>query len=201
MEMTLHLTNLTRRQEKSYNPYYTLVCQHLCRNSHSYKITLQFSLWDFLRDLGETTVGGAEVIKNLKDDDGGFDLKTISLTRMKNVAKAYGWWLAKDCVTLAILKVSHATQLLMFDCDPHLFPVACRFYSLETANEGVLDRYVLSYIRQQSSVYPLDQLKPERSSYYTKSRCYRRNIHKGHTDTDVGNGSCVFHVGSVQRRG
>jgi len=91
-------------QERSYNPYYTLVCQQLCHNSHSYKITLQFSLWDFLRDLGETTVGGAAVIKNIKEDD-GFDVKTISQTRLQNVAKAYAWWIAKDCVTLLILKV------------------------------------------------------------------------------------------------
>ncbi|KAJ7475957.1 hypothetical protein FB451DRAFT_1034114 [Mycena latifolia] len=96
--------------EKSYNPYYTLVCQHLCRSSHSYKITLQFCLWDFLRDLGETTVGGAEVIKSLNDDD-GFDVKSISSTRMKNVAKAYAWWIAKDCVTLGILKPVDFTTL------------------------------------------------------------------------------------------
>lgn len=91
-------------QEKTYNPYYTLVCQQLCRTSHSYKITLRFSLWDFLRDLGETTVGGTELVKNLKDDD-GFDLKNISSTRVRNVARAFGWWIAKDCVTLSILKV------------------------------------------------------------------------------------------------
>ncbi|KAG6853988.1 hypothetical protein C0991_011851 [Blastosporella zonata] len=96
--------------EKSYNPYYTLVCQQLCRNSHSYKITLQFSLWDFLRDLGETSVGGAELIKNLKDDD-GFDIESISPTRMRNLARAYGWWIAKDCVTLAILKPIDFTSL------------------------------------------------------------------------------------------
>ncbi|KAJ7707589.1 hypothetical protein B0H17DRAFT_1166033 [Mycena rosella] len=96
--------------EKSYNPYYTLVCQHLCRSSHSYKITLQFCLWDFLRDLGEANVGGAEVIKNLQDDE-GFDVKSISSTRMKNVAKAYAWWIAKDCVTLGILKPVDFTTL------------------------------------------------------------------------------------------
>ncbi|KAA1467657.1 ARM repeat-containing protein [Dentipellis sp. KUC8613] len=91
--------------EKSYNPYYTFVGQHLCRMAHSYKITLQFSLWDFLRDLGETAVGGAEILKNMKDDDvAGFDVKTISSTRLKNVAKAYAWWVAKDSITLAILK-------------------------------------------------------------------------------------------------
>ncbi|KAJ7104034.1 hypothetical protein B0H15DRAFT_808180 [Mycena belliarum] len=96
--------------EKTYNPYYTLVCQHLCRSSHSYKITLQFCLWDFLRDLGEAGVGGAEVIRNLKDDD-GFDNKSISSTRIKNVAKAYSWWIAKDCVTLGILKPVDFTTL------------------------------------------------------------------------------------------
>nr|GAT50977.1 MIF4G/MA4-domain-containing protein [Mycena chlorophos] len=96
--------------EKTYNPYYTLVCQHLCRSSHSYKITLQFCLWDFLRDLGEVNVGGAEIVKNLKDDD-GFDLKSVSSTRLANVAKAYGWWIAKDCVTLAILKPVDFTAL------------------------------------------------------------------------------------------
>ncbi|KAF7336720.1 MIF4G/MA4-domain-containing protein [Mycena venus] len=98
--------------EKSYNPYYSLVCQHLCRSSHSYKITLQFCLWDFLRDLGEANVGGAEVIKNLKDDDNeGFEVKNISSTRIKNVAKAYAWWVAKDCVTLGILKPVDFTTL------------------------------------------------------------------------------------------
>jgi len=91
--------------EKSYNPYYTLIAQQLCRTSHSYKVTLQFCLWDFLRDLGETTVGGAEVLKNLKDGD-GFEIRNISGTRMANVAKAYGWWIAKDSCTLAILKVN-----------------------------------------------------------------------------------------------
>ncbi|KAF9451893.1 hypothetical protein P691DRAFT_772745 [Macrolepiota fuliginosa MF-IS2] len=97
--------------EKTYNPYYALVCQQLCRQSHSYKITLQFCLWDFLRDMGETTVGGAEVVKNAQDDDTGFDLKKISSSRMKNVAKAYAWWLAKDVVNLSILKAVDFTIL------------------------------------------------------------------------------------------
>ncbi|KAJ7158634.1 hypothetical protein C8R46DRAFT_1178090 [Mycena filopes] len=92
--------------EKSYNPYYTLVAQHLCRNSHAHKITLQFCLWDFLRDLGETGVGGAEILKTLNENaDEGFAVKSISGTRVRNVARAYGWWVAKDCVGLGILKL------------------------------------------------------------------------------------------------
>ncbi|OJA13626.1 hypothetical protein AZE42_03974, partial [Rhizopogon vesiculosus] len=99
-------------QEKSYNPFYTLVCQYLSQRSHSYKITLQFSLWDFLRDLGETSVGGVEVIKHLKENDAGrFDVKSMSPSRMKNIAKAYAWWIAKDCCTLTIFKPVDFTLL------------------------------------------------------------------------------------------
>ena len=99
-------------KEKLYNPYYTLVCQHLCRTSHSYKITLQFCLWDFLRDLGETAVGGAEVMKTLKENESGFGVERISTNRMRNIARAYAWWIAKDSITLAILKVYYRHFLL-----------------------------------------------------------------------------------------
>ncbi|KAH9945189.1 MIF4G-domain-containing protein [Epithele typhae] len=98
--------------EKQYNPYYALVGQQLCRISHSPRITLQFCLWDFLRDMGETTVGGAEILKNLTDDDrAGLTVKTISPTRARNVARAFGWWVAKDCCTLAVLKPVDFTVL------------------------------------------------------------------------------------------
>lgn len=51
-------------------------------------------------------MGGVEVIKNMKDEDGGFDVKSVSFSRMMNVARAYAWWIAKDCVTLGVLKVT-----------------------------------------------------------------------------------------------
>ncbi|KAJ3515422.1 hypothetical protein NLJ89_g1761 [Agrocybe chaxingu] len=96
--------------ERSYNPYYALVCQQLCRTSHAYKITLQYCLWDFLRDLGESNVGGAAIVKNLEEGD-GFDLKEIPEVRLRNIARAYGWWIAKDSVSLAILKPLDFTVL------------------------------------------------------------------------------------------
>ncbi|KXN88612.1 Suppressor of glycerol defect protein 1 [Leucoagaricus sp. SymC.cos] len=117
----LNLTEIQQREivrvllhccgnEKTYNPYYALVCQQLCRQSHSYKITLQFCLWDFLRDMGEVTVGGVEVVKNARDDD-GFNLKKISSSRIRNVARAYAWWIAKDVVNLSVLKAVDFTVL------------------------------------------------------------------------------------------
>ncbi|KAF8632217.1 hypothetical protein AX15_001975 [Amanita polypyramis BW_CC] len=90
--------------EKTYNPYYTLICQHLCQTAHAHKITLQYYLWDFLRDLGESNVGGAEVMTSTRDDDDRFGIKAPSKVLLRNVAKAYGWWIAKDSVTLTILK-------------------------------------------------------------------------------------------------
>jgi len=89
-----------------YNPYYTLVCQQLCRTSHANRVTLQYCLWDFLRDLGEANVGGAAVVKNANQGEGeGFDVKSMSEARMRNVAKAYAWWISKDSINITILKV------------------------------------------------------------------------------------------------
>ena len=62
-------------------------------------------MWDFLRDLGEANVGGAAVIKNHQDNDERFELQSISQVRLHSVAKAYGWWIAKDSVSLLVLKV------------------------------------------------------------------------------------------------
>jgi nucleolar MIF4G domain-containing protein 1 len=114
----LLLIPISQLQEKVYNPYYTFVCQHLCRTSHSYKITLQFCLWDFLRDLGEASVGGAEVLKNLKDNEEGSEARDISSTKMRNVANAYAWWVAKDCVALSIFKVSPIDYLNFRPIEP-----------------------------------------------------------------------------------
>ena len=113
-------------QEKVYNPYYTLICQELCRFSHSYKITLQFCLWDFLRELGESNVGGVELLK--RQDELRFSSQGKSITRCKleNTARAYSWWVAKDCCSLTIFKVrtlaiQHSSHLLTRSVARRLF--------------------------------------------------------------------------------
>jgi len=134
----LNLTEIQRREivrvllhccgnEKVYNPYYTLVCQELCRFSHSYKITLQFCLWDFLRELGESNVGGVELLK--RQDEPGFSSqgKSISRCRLKNTARAYSWWVAKDCCNLTIFKpvdfsvLKDQTKIFLKECFLQLF--------------------------------------------------------------------------------
>jgi len=97
--------------EKVYNPYYTLVCQELCRFSHSHKITLQFCLWDFIRELGESNVGGIELLKRQNEVGFSSEGKNITRSRLKNTARAYSWWVAKDCCSLAIFKPVNFTVL------------------------------------------------------------------------------------------
>lgn len=80
--------------------------------------------------MGETTVGGAEVIKNLKegdpeDDDFG-DGKKVTERKMRNMAKAYAWWVAKACLTLVILKVGVSLNYCRLLADIYLCFCAAR---------------------------------------------------------------------------
>ncbi|CEL56261.1 Suppressor of glycerol defect protein 1 OS=Schizosaccharomyces pombe (strain 972 / ATCC 24843) GN=sgd1 PE=3 SV=1 [Rhizoctonia solani AG-1 IB] len=85
--------------ERTYNPFYTLVAHHLCQKSHSHRITLQYCLWDFLRSLGETQVGGEAISR---DEVANGD--EVSNSMISNYAKAYAWWLARGSVALTIFK-------------------------------------------------------------------------------------------------
>ena len=49
-----------------------------------------------------------EVIKNMQDELDINNTKSISLSRRRNVAKAYGWWASRDAISLTILKVLHS---------------------------------------------------------------------------------------------
>ena len=78
--------------------------------------------------MGESTVGGAEILKNLTaDDHAGFTVKSLSSTRVGNVACAFGWWIAKDCCTLAVLKpvdfpsLKPQTRSFMHELFVHVF--------------------------------------------------------------------------------
>ncbi|GAA5927036.1 Sgd1p [Sporobolomyces koalae] len=97
--------------EKAYNPYYTLVAQRLCQKSHSFQITLQYLLWDFLRDLGEKSVGGEELVKNMQDDSANAT-HTVPDRKLNNLAKLYAWCVAKNALNISILKpVPFATSI------------------------------------------------------------------------------------------
>ncbi|GAA5901895.1 hypothetical protein JCM8208_006632 [Rhodotorula glutinis] len=99
--------------EKVYNPYYTLVASRLCAKSHSFQITLQYILWDFMRsDLGEQSVGGQELVKNLGDQAASGDDNKVPPRKMTHTAKFYAWCIAKGALSLTVLKpIPFATPL------------------------------------------------------------------------------------------
>ncbi|GAA5875690.1 hypothetical protein JCM8547_007042 [Rhodosporidiobolus lusitaniae] len=90
--------------EKTYNPYYTLVAHRLCTKSHSFVITLQYCLWDFLRELGEKSVGGEELVKSLQDDRSSSGASKVSDRKVTNLAKFYAWCLGKEALSIMVLK-------------------------------------------------------------------------------------------------
>ncbi|CAI2167825.1 11174_t:CDS:10 [Funneliformis geosporum] len=86
--------------EKTYNPYYALISQKLCEHDHSYKITFQYCLWDFLRECGESDIGGMELVKNTPSTT----LENIPLRRIVNLSKFYALLLTGGQLSIIILK-------------------------------------------------------------------------------------------------
>lgn len=73
-------------QEKRYNPYYTLILNNLCAESYDHRFTLQYALWDFLRELG------GEASKETR-------------RRGVNVAKALAYVIGRGSLDLTVFKV------------------------------------------------------------------------------------------------
>ncbi|KAF9331399.1 suppressor of glycerol defect [Podila minutissima] len=99
--------------EMVHNPYYTLVGQRLCQHDHSFKITFQYSLWDLLREMGASDVGGMEKVKDgqvigLDDGQGG---KKVALRRIVNLSKMYAFLITSHDLSLVMLKTVTFTSL------------------------------------------------------------------------------------------
>ncbi|EPQ27963.1 uncharacterized protein PFL1_04290 [Pseudozyma flocculosa PF-1] len=110
--------------EKTYNPYYTLILSSLSTTSHSIKITLQYCLWDFLREIGEKNVAGHSMSSRLGDGPSSFDDEDdddddegqsgkgkLSPRRLSNVAQTYAWLLSRSILHLHVLKPVDFTSL------------------------------------------------------------------------------------------
>jgi len=66
-------------------------------------VTLQYCLWDFLRDLGEESVGGAEIVKAFSSRSNR-DESECPLSKLTNIARALAWWISKDATSLTVFK-------------------------------------------------------------------------------------------------
>ncbi|CAO3639444.1 unnamed protein product [Cunninghamella echinulata] len=118
--MKLGLTEVQQREiprvllqcignEKTYNPYYTFVSQRLCEYNHSYKVTYQYCLWDFLREIGQTEVGGLE--RSQSEAKGSDMKKSVRLSRVVNIAKCYANLIVNKTLSLTLFRTINFMSL------------------------------------------------------------------------------------------
>ncbi|PKC09751.1 hypothetical protein RhiirA5_356315 [Rhizophagus irregularis] len=87
--------------EKTHNPYYALISQKLCEHDHSFKITFQYCLWDFLRECGENDIGGMELVKTIQTSS---TAEKIPLRKIVNLSKLYAFLITGGQLSVIILK-------------------------------------------------------------------------------------------------
>ncbi|CAG8578533.1 11348_t:CDS:10 [Ambispora leptoticha] len=100
--------------EKTHNPYYDLLAERLCAHDHSFKITFQYCLWDFLRECGEDEVGGMELLKKTINTDNDFESgigDKVPVRKIVSLAKLYAWLLACGQLSIVVLKTLSFTKL------------------------------------------------------------------------------------------
>ena len=120
--MQLKLNDVQRREvirvllhclanERTFNPYYVLVGQQLADDHVGMRVTMQYVLWDYFRELGEKHVGGHKVVR--EDEEGEeYDVHVGErLRKLLHLARAYGYWIARGALTLLVLKTVDFTAL------------------------------------------------------------------------------------------
>lgn len=97
--------------ERTFNPFYVLVGQQLAHDNVSMRVTMQYVLWDYFREIGEKHVGGQKVVQDDNDDNPDYVLTESHMRRLVHMARAYGFWLATQALSLAALKPVDFTAL------------------------------------------------------------------------------------------
>lgn len=113
-------------REPSFNPYYVVVGSRLANeDERGTRITMQYCLWDFMRKLGEKNVGGQSILSRQEEEDEsdleededesalafGGEKGMATEQGMANVARTYGWWMAKGSLTLEALRAVDFTTI------------------------------------------------------------------------------------------
>lgn len=91
--------------EERYNPYYTHIAKGLSER-HGMRISLQFCLWDFLRDCGEDEVGQIGQHRDEEVND-----EAPNTRKIINVGKFYGSLLGMQVLPITVLKTLTFSRL------------------------------------------------------------------------------------------
>jgi hypothetical protein len=113
---------------------------------------------------------------------------------MANVAKAYGWWIAKDCCTLAILKVSYVRlmsnslvrlgfRVLILCFSAHWFRAP------QTPHNKLSNRPLHTPIHRNTSVGTSTR---HLHTHDAQSRKAGRSVHKSNADRSVDSWLALF---------
>ncbi|KAI5948825.1 SGD1 [Candida theae] len=94
-KVLIHCTTI----EPSWNPYYAVLANNLC-DTHSFRKTFQFMLWDLIKELDGGDYDDEEVnVLGINDDD-----EETKLKKILNLGRFYGYLLAEDSLPLHSLK-------------------------------------------------------------------------------------------------
>ncbi|KAG5420973.1 SGD1 [Candida metapsilosis] len=108
-KVLIHCTTI----EPSWNPYYAVLANNLC-DSHSFRKTFQFMLWDLIKELDGGDADDEEVnILGIHDGD-----EETKLKKILNLGRFYGYLLAEDSLPLHSLKT---VNFLTSSADTTLF--------------------------------------------------------------------------------
>lgn len=83
-------------QERIYNPYYAYLAQRFCDYGYSFKITLQYALWD--------------IFKSVDEDDGSFQ-GIEGVRKMSNLGRFFLHLVIHKSIPISILKSLTFTSL------------------------------------------------------------------------------------------
>ncbi|CAJ0832550.1 12581_t:CDS:10, partial [Entrophospora sp. SA101] len=94
-------------------PRILLYCcgNRLCKSDHSFKITFQYCLWDFLRECGENNVGGLGLIKSSLLNKESESTEKVPLRKLVNYSKLYAFLISGGNLSIMILKTVSFTSL------------------------------------------------------------------------------------------
>ncbi|WFC98567.1 suppressor of glycerol defect [Malassezia yamatoensis] len=90
--------------EQLYNPYYVLIGQQLAEDLPAMRITMQYVLWDYLREIGEAHVGGEKITSNLDESQYIGTASSAGQDKLNHLSQAYGTWIGHGALSLMILR-------------------------------------------------------------------------------------------------